>query len=283
MAKSTTRHFAGRTTIQQFVGPWLLFLGLTAEGRQTQPTVIASESFNYSAGALVGQTGGTGWTSAWLDTYGSGGNHVVHATGYTYAGLTTLGGRMVQSTTGEPISEVSRDLPIQDDGLVYIRYISAYNTQTGGGTPNLRLFNNGSLTGGIGANGGAPAISGLISILGNDLNALTDGSSTSDAALSSQSLNLLQIDYSGNTTRLWINPNLSTFNYSSPGTPDAIYAGLAPVFNRISFYTRGTVGIDEISILYLSVPETAPTLATLAVLTSACGVACCRRRSRQAS
>lgn len=275
MADSTTSRGAARKSAR-LAGTAAALVAATAWARQTQPTLIATDSFSYSAGALVGQNGGSGWTSAWLDTYGSGGNHTVTATGYSYTGLTTSGGRMTATDTG--ISEVTRDLPIQDDGLVYVRFITQYNTQTGGGTPNLRLFNGSSLTGGVGANGGSAPLNTLISILGSDLNALTDGSSSSEVSLSTQSLNLLQIDYAGNTTRLWVNPTLSTFNYSNPTSPDAVYPSLAPVFNRISFYTRGTVGIDEISVLYLSVPETSPFAAVLSVLASAGWFALRQRR-----
>ena len=109
------------------------------------------------------------------------------------------------------------------------------------------------MTGGIGANGGT--YGSTISILNNSLNPASNGSSTSSASLSSLNLVVARIDYQNLLTELWVNPSLSTFNYQTPTNPDATYAGLAPAFNKVAFYTRSPANVDELTIMSEPVPE----------------------------
>lgn len=69
----------------------------------SQGALIASESFSYSAGALSGQSGGTGFSGGW----GTQAAATVNATGLTYAGLEYSGGSA--NLNGNGIS-VFRDL-----------------------------------------------------------------------------------------------------------------------------------------------------------------------------
>ncbi len=224
---------------------------------QAQFTTIAYDGFNYSAGTLAGQNGGTGWTSAWTNDYTSGGSFYVSATGMTYSGLTTSGGSLVWHSGGNNISEDSRSLPLMDSGIVYILFLGQFGSTSGGGTPNLRLFDSGVLSGGFGGNGGT--YGGFVSILNNSLNPAADGSSSSSVSLSLENLIVARIDYQGDTTSLWVDPNLSTFNYQNPTSPNATYAGLAPVFNNLSIVSRSPGNVDEITIMAESVPEPAYT------------------------
>jgi hypothetical protein len=116
-------------------------------------TIVAYEGFDYSAGSLDGQNGGTGWTSNWSDQYTFGPSHITDVTGMSYAGLTSVGGRMTWQEGGNGINQNTRTLPLVDSGVVYFQFLSQLS-ESGGGTPNIRLYNSNSLTGGFGGNGG---------------------------------------------------------------------------------------------------------------------------------
>ncbi|OYW78923.1 MAG: hypothetical protein B7Z19_06280 [Polynucleobacter sp. 32-46-5] len=129
-------------------------------------------------------------------------------------------------------------MPLQSEGVVYFQFISVFENPIGGGTPTIRLFNGPTLTGGIGSTSGS-----FVSILGSSLNNL--GSST--GSLSAQNLVVIRIDYDLNKTEMWINPDLSTFNYSNPTNPSASALGFSPSFDRMDIFIRSG-SIDEISI-----------------------------------
>lgn len=224
---------------------------------RAQFTTVAYDGFNYSAGSLAGQDGGTGWTSPWTNDYTSGGSLYVSTTGMTYTGLTTSGGSAVWHSGGNNISEDSRSLPLMDSGIVYVLFLGQFGSSSGGGTPNLRLYDNATLTGGLGGNGGT--YGSYVSILNSSLNAASDGSSSSSASLSAENLVVARIDYQNDLTSMWVNPNLSTFNYQNPTSPNATYAGLAPVFNDISIISRSPGSFDEITVMAEPVPEPAST------------------------
>ena len=244
-----------------------------------QLTLVAYEGFNYSNGAsLNGQNGGTGWSGAWVNDYGSGASLGVSATGLSYSGLSTTGKSATWASGGNGISEDSRSLPLVNSGVVYIQFLAQFGATGGGGTPNLRLYSGSTLTGGVGSSGAAPA--NVISILGTDLNPLSNGTSSTSASLSSLNLIVTRIDYAANDTRMWINPNLASFDYSNPGTPNAIYSGLAPAFDTIAFYTRSPGTVDELAV-YSAVPEPS-SYAAFAGLGALVFVAYRRRQPRAA-
>ena len=215
-----------------------------------QMITVAYDGFNYSSGSLGGANGGTGWTTPWQLTYGPGGNFNVSATGLTYTNLSTTGGSIVWGSGGTTgISEDSRTLPLQNSGVVYIQFLSQFGPgSSGGGTPNIRLVNSGTVTGGFGSNGGS-----LMSILDSSL--LPNSSSSTTASLSNLNFVIAQINYQTNTTEMWVNPNLSTFDYQNPTTPDATYANLAPVFDTIAIYSRSPANVDELMVMAQPVPE----------------------------
>jgi hypothetical protein len=237
----------------------LTFTGLFSASSRAQLTTVAYDGFNYSAGSLNGQNGGTGWTSSWLNDYTSGASFNVSLTGMTYTGLTTSGGSLAWASGGNGISEDSRSLPMMNSGVVFIQFLGQFGSSSGGGTPNIRLLNSGAVTGGIGGNGGS--LGSKMSILDATLNPAANGSSSSSANLSSLNLVIARIDYQNDSTSLWVNPNLSAFDYENPTTPDAAYAGLAPAFNAIAFYSRSPASVDEFTVMAEPVPE--PTSAAL--------------------
>jgi hypothetical protein len=245
---------------------------------RAQLTTIAYDGFNYGAGTLAGQNGGTGWSTAWVNDYTSGGSLYVSATGKTYTGLTTSGGSVAWHSGGNGISENSRTLPLVDSGVVYILFLGQFGSSSGGGAPNMRLFDSGTLTGGFGGNGGTYGAD--VSILDASLNAAADGSSSSTAKLLALNLIVGRIDYQNNDTMLWVNPNLSTFNFAAPPAANASYAGLAPAFNDISLLTKSPGSFDEVTVMSEATPE--PAAASLLVLGAGLALAGWRRRKSRA-
>jgi len=236
-----------------------IFLGFAfCATSQAQFTTVAYDGFNYSAGSLAGQNGGTGWTTAWINDYSAGASLDVSTTGMSYSGLVTTGGSVVWGSGGNGISEDSRSLSLLDNGIVYLQFLSQFGSSSGGGTPNIRLFDSGTLTGGFGGNGGTYGT--VMSILDTSLSPASDGSSSSSASLSALNFVVARIDYQNNTTAMWVNPDLSTFDYQNPTTPDATYAGLAPAFDKIAIYSRSPANVDELTVMWESVPEPAPIL-----------------------
>jgi len=254
----------------------LTFTVVVGTSGYAQLTTVAHDGFNYSAGSLNGQNGGTGWTSSWLNDYTSGASFQVSLTGMSYSGLTTSGGSLAWASGGNGISEDSRSLPLMNSGVVFIQFLGQFGSSSGGGTPNIRLLNSGSLTGGLGGNGGP--FGSKMSILDATLNPAANGSSSSSANLSALNLVIARIDYQNDSTSLWVNPNLSTFDYENPTTADATYAGLAPTFNTIAIDSRSPGSVDEISVMAEPVPE--PTAVTL--MLTALGVAYVWRRRNKA-
>lgn len=242
-------------------------------------TTVAYDGFAYTAGAsLVGQAGGNGWSGAWFRDYGSGGNFTTDASGLAYSGLSTTGGKVVWAPGGNGIDGDGRSLPLVNSGVVYLQFLCQFGTQTGGGTPNIRLSASGSLTGGIGGNGGT--YGPKVSILDATLNPKSDGTSSSAANLSGLNLVVVQIDYQGDTTSMWVNPNLASFDYLNPPAPDAIYPGLAPAFDKIAIYSRSPANVDELRVMRIqpTVPTLSrPALIALALALALVGLATLRR------
>ena len=124
----------------------------------------------------------------------------------------------------------------RSSGIIYVQFLGQFGSTSGGGTPNIRLLDSGALTGGFGGNGGTDG--GDMSILNSSLQPAANGLSSSSASLSDLNLVVACIDYEDDTTTMWVNPNLSTFNYEDPTSPDATYTDLAPVFNTLAIDSR---------------------------------------------
>lgn len=256
----------------------LAFTVIFSAPSDAQLTNVVYDGFSYDAGSLNGQNGGAGWTSSWVNDYTSGTSFQVSLTGMSYSGLTTSGGSLSWANGGNGISEDSRSLPLMNSGVVFIQFLGQFGSSSGGGTPNIRLINSGAVTGGFGGNGGP--FGGQVSILDATLNPAANGSSSSTANLSALNLVVARIDYQNDTTSLWVNPNLSTFDYENPITPDASYNGLAPAFDTVAIYSRSPASVDEISVKAEPVPE--PTAVAL-MLTSLGAAYVCRRRKAKSS
>ena len=222
-------------------------------------TTVAYDGFNYTSGTtLSGQNGGTGWTGAWTNDYGPGVSFVVNGSGLTYPNLATSGRSIVWASGGVGISEDSRTLPLQDSGVVYVQFIAQFTEGSGGGTPNIRLYDSGTLTGGLGANGGL-----TLSILNANLQP-NGTTSTSSVATSGTNFVVARIDYTNDNTEMWVNPDLSTFNYSSPAArrPPPLTA-VSRLSSTTSPSTPATMRMwTEIQVLAVPEPGTGALLAT---------------------
>jgi hypothetical protein len=210
---------------------------------------VAYEGFVYNDGQdLINVGGGTGWTTNWQQFYQ---NKYLSArnTSYTYSGLsTTTGGKATfdNSCYGScnDISSSGRKLTATTEGVLYLQFLADLGSQEGGGTPHVRLDFNGSTT----------VVLGKIDDGHNwvlyDSNTATSAS-TNISGYSTVRLVIVRFDYTNNTMRMYIDPNLSTFDYSNPSGHNAEISGISiPYFDEIGpmFRTNGTPGIDEIHV-----------------------------------
>ena len=207
-------------------------------------TVLAADSFSYPGNvALPGQNGGTGWSGAWVSDSVSFTDFYTNAASLAVTGVASAGGRAVYRA-GSQLNDAARTLPLQNTGVVFVQFLAQFGTQSGGGTPNIRFSSSGALTGAVGNNGACG--SAVYAILNNNLQAIP--ASCSAVTLATLSAVVLRIDYTANNTRMWVLPGLSGFDYLNPPTASAEYDGLAPAFDRLSFYTRNPANIDELRI-----------------------------------
>ncbi|PRZ23428.1 fibrinogen-like YCDxxxxGGGW domain-containing protein [Flavobacterium granuli] len=205
-------------------------------------SLVAYEGFNYTSGSsLLNASGGSGWSTDWSQSY-QGRYLKTSTTGFNYAGLTTTGLKAEFDATCysacNEIASLKRSFPLQNQGVVYFQFISVFEASPGGGTPTIRLYNGATQTGGIGSTSGSN-----MSILASSLANL----SSSSGSLSAQNLVVVRIDYNLNKTEMWINPDLSTFNYLNPTSPSASAIGFAPAMDRFDIFIRSG-SIDEIAI-----------------------------------
>lgn len=252
--------------IQRVLGVASLGAAILAHGAPVT-TVVVEESFVYTGGiSLVGQSGGTGWTSAWVSDSPAFTDFFTNATGLALPGVTASGGRAVFRAAGTQINDAARSLPLQNTGVVFIQFLSQFGAQSGGGTPNIRLDSSGVRTGGIGNNGGCG--SPVYAIL--DSNLAPVAASCSAVSLSTLRVVVVRIDYTANVTRMWVLPDLTGFDYLNPPAPSAEFSGLAPAFNRIALYSRSPASIDELRVFRVANVEPAsaqpiPTLSSWAI------------------
>lgn len=203
--------------------------------------LVVYEGFNYTSGSsLLNANGGSGWSTAWIKSYQD--RFLKTSTsGFTYTGLNTTGLKAeFDSTcygTCNDIASLARSITLQNEGVVYFQFISVFESSPGGGTPTIRLVNGGTNTGVIGSISGS-----YMSIVDASSNV-----SSSSANLSAQNLVVVRINYDLNKTEMWVNPNLSTFDYLNPVNPSASLTNFAPVFDNFSIFIRSG-SIDEISI-----------------------------------
>jgi hypothetical protein len=206
--------------------------------------LVAYEGFDYTANTELisaNGNGGTGWTTDWLDAYcnsGVCGRMKTVSGGYTYTGLNVSGNKAGWGSSFNDVVEQKRSVPTQNSGIVYFQALT-FIKGNGGGTDNLRFRLSSSVTGGIGSNG----LPNTINILDSGLN----NPVSSGGGHNNLSFIIAQFDYTANTTKLWLNPTLATFDYNNPPSPDA-QSSFAIEFDEISYAIRNGAFVDEISI-----------------------------------
>ena len=227
----------------------LLLLSAHISIAQTLPNgfeTVAYEGFDYSNGtSLLGLNGGSGFSAAWTGSYQD--KYMqAHGTGYTYSGLNTTGGRASYSSTCygicNNIASSDRTIQMQSEGVVYVQFLANLGPQAGGGTPQIRFRN---------------TETNLWALLAG---ALTDNEykwgiwDTANTYMTNISSNterfvIIRFDYVNNNTKMWIDQDVTTFDYSNPTNPDAT-SPMANSFNRVDLYFRspGPHGIDEIHV-----------------------------------
>jgi len=219
-------------------------------------TSVASDSFEYPDGSNLTGLGNSnaGWTSAWLSDSATFTDFRTSAGTLSYPGITSAGGRIVYFA-GTALNDAARTLPLVDSGVVFVRFLAQFGAASGGGTPTLRFSAGGALTGGIGGNGNCGSSpNARYSILDAGLDTV---GCTAGSLLGTQSLVLVQIDYTQMTTRLWVNPDLATFDYLNPPAAQTQANGLAPAMDRIALYSRSPASFDELAIFRVA-PAAAP-------------------------
>jgi hypothetical protein len=223
----------------------LLAVWAAAPAAQANTLVtVAYDGFDYPTGSLTGRDGGTGWTGPW-----TGGSPLgVNTTGLTYPNLTVEGGTTEFRTSLNSSNRRCTDL--QDSGVVFLQFLSNFSANHGGGTPNIRISAGGAQTGAIG-NNNIPGVS-TMTIMDAGLNLLA----ASGTPIAQLNLTVVRIDHEADVTDMWVNPNLSNFDYLSPPTADATAANFSPDLECIEPITRNAGSFDEIKIMRLELsPE----------------------------
>lgn len=224
---------------------------------------VAYDGFSYGTSTLDNQNGGTGWADAWSpDPHSAFQSFAANQSGLTYTGLPTDDSavRATASVFCGCNSESYRTLDDSlDSGVVYLQFLSIFQADHGGGTPNLRFYYQGTMTGLVGGNG-------LMAPNGNKMT-LFDSSGSSVAAVSSApltqvNLTILRIDHEANETKMWVNPDLSAFDYAAPPGADAVANGFSPEADQILIISRyggdsTKDKFDEIRFMKLTAPATA--------------------------
>ena len=207
---------------------------------------VAYEGFNYTSGtSLLGLNGGSGFSAAWTGSYQD--RYMkVHGTGYTYPGLNTTGGRASYSSdcggTCNDIASSDRTIPMQSGGVVYVQFLANLGPQAGGGTPQIRFRNTET-------NSWALLAGALTNNVYNWGIWDTENYYMTTISSNTERFVIIRFDYVNNTTKMWIDQDVTTFDYSNPTNPDAT-SPVANSFNRIDLYFRSPAphGIDEIHV-----------------------------------
>ena len=207
---------------------------------------VAYEGFDYTSGtSLLGLNGGSGFSAAWTGSYQD--RYMqVHGTGYTYPGLNTTGGRASYSSTCygtcNDIASSDRTIPMQSGGVVYVQFLANPGPQAGGGTPQIRFRNTET-------NSWALLAGALTNNVYNWGIWDTENYYMTTISSNTERFVIIRFDYVNNTTKMWIDQDVTTFDYSNPTNPDAT-SPVANSFNRIDLYFRSPAphGIDEIHV-----------------------------------
>lgn len=114
----------------------VLFFVLLNANAQTTPigfNLVAYEGFDYTSGtSLLNASGGSGWSSNWKQSYQ---NRYLKtgSIGLTPTGVAVTGKKAEFDETCygtcNAIASIGRALPLQNEGVVYLQFISVFGTK----------------------------------------------------------------------------------------------------------------------------------------------------------
>ena len=131
---------------------------------------------------------------------------------------------------------------MQSGGVVYVQFLANLGPQAGGGTPQIRFRNTET-------NSWALLAGALTNNVYNWGIWDTENYYMTTISSNTERFVIIRFDYVNNTTKMWIDQDVTTFDYSNPTNPDAT-SPVANSFNRIDLYFRSPAphGIDEIHV-----------------------------------
>ncbi len=231
---------------------FVLLSGLTAlwATAQVVPVLESSENFTYAAGSIVGRAGGSGWSGAWFNPY------IQQPLSVNAAGQVVHTGTSIIQAAARSLDQ---RYSAETVGSVFIAFDAWLGSQSGGGTPTLRLLDttlpSDNVTAGIGNNG----FSTNYAIFGANLVHVGD----SGVSMNALRHVLFEVDYVAGQSRLWVGSS----PWSLAGRPTempSVSMSYAPTFDRMDLYVRGLVSFDNLQVYSVAVPEPAGVAVWLA-------------------
>jgi hypothetical protein len=238
--------------------------------QSAQATLLFSEAFNYSPGALQGQVNGS---STW--TGGNSGLTIVSGN-LTYAGLADQGGNELEIANGAAGS-TEIQFATQTSGQIYYSFLFD-PTAVDSANNYFTAMNPGTST----PNGGSDAIdayyysSGKVYVRANAASAT--GSAGPVLTLNTTYLIVEELDLNTHTANLWIDPSSSTFGGTAPTATATITGTSATItaIDDVGFKAQAAAGgpylVDNLLIgttwadVTPAVPTPEPTTCVLAGL-----------------
>ena len=273
-------------------GLWMIGSLIVAVAGAGAASAASLEQFDYADGALTGANGGSGWNSAWRDTFSSGGgNFVVTSPGLDHPSLSgEAGGTGFSPGNG---SRYHRDLDqTYSSGTVYLSFLMQLSDPTSidnpfstlelrldGDTDSERVFFLGAGRDGDGSSGTDDGFA-VVSQDGPGGAFLTPAGNTFVTSSFNTGVNLfvVRFDLDADTAAAFANPDDSTNLAGSGDINFSLYTGFS--FDRVGL--ANFVGSNGTSIDEIRVDTTAPTLVpepgSLALLSLASMAMLCRRR-----
>ena len=218
--------------------PTILALGATCFVFQTvQATLLFSEAFNYSPGALGGNIN-PGNSTAWS----SGSANLVVASGnLTYAGLADSGGNELQINNGVSAGTIYNTYANQTSGQIYYSFL--FNAAGADSANNyFTALNPGTST----PNGGSDAIDAYFYAAGQMKVRAASLSAAGNTVLSLNQTYLIveMLDLTARTASLWVNPSSATFGGTAPAA-DTTLSGIAATttaVDNVGFKAQSSAG-----------------------------------------
>lgn len=203
------------------------------------PTIIASEDFSYSDASISGRSGGSGWSAAW------------YKSSIWFDNLATTSGKLYYPGGGTQVKAsariMSRTVSAAVASKAWVTFDVAFTTQNGYGTPTFRFLNDsaGPAVLAVGNNGYVANNYGLLYNLLQSYN-------VTNIALNTLQHALVEIDYSADVCRLWMDAS-TTFNPTSSLPSSAAIATVPGAVNFLGFdvVVRGLDTLDNIKVYIL--------------------------------